>query len=245
MQPGGKIGNPFPGAAIFPTAGTYVTIPQDVHATYELKWNVSYQRQLGQNWRASVNYLGTKSNHILGAHEIDPAVYTPGATTATTNQRRVLYMLNPVQGALYSSIVQTDDGNTANYNGLLLSVEHRFANHFTWLANYTYSQCLSTYDFGGELAGNNYQNPNDRRAEYGSCNFDRRHIFNTSMVAISAGIGNGVLNKVTANWEVSPIISLYSVGSLSAQRLERMFRLPAWAPIVRTWRSLAVSTLQG
>jgi hypothetical protein len=210
VQPNGAVGNPFPGAAIFPTAGTYVTIPPNVKATYELKWNVSYQRQLGQNWRASVNYLGTKTNHILGAHEIDPAVYTPGATTATTNQRRVLYLLNPVQGALYSSIVQTDDGNNATYNGLLLSLDHRFANHFTWLVNYTWSHCLSTYDFGGELAGNNYQNPNNRAAEKGNCNFDRRHIFNTSLVAISPGIGAGVLNKVTANWEVSPIISLFS-----------------------------------
>jgi len=210
VQPNGVVGNPFPGAAIFPTAGTYVTIPQHVAATYELKWNVSYQRQIGSDWRLSVNYLGTKTNHILGAHEINPAVYGPGATTGNTNARRVLSLLNATQGALYSSIVQTDDGNTANYNGLLVSVEHRFAHHFTWLINYTWSHCLSTYDFGGELAGNNYQNPNNRRAEYGNCNFDRRHIFNTSMVAVSPGIGAGVLNKVTANWQVSPIISVYS-----------------------------------
>ncbi|HEV3197329.1 MAG TPA: carboxypeptidase regulatory-like domain-containing protein [Bryobacteraceae bacterium] len=210
VQPNGTAGNPFPGAALFPTGGTYVTIPPDVKSTYEIRWNLSYQRQLGQNWRASVNYLGTRTNHILGGHEINPAVYTPGATTATTAQRRVLSLLNPTQGALYSSIVQTDDGNFATYNALLLSLEHRFANHFTWLANYTWSHCLSTYDFGGELAGNNYQNPNNRRAEYGNCNFDRRNIFNTSLVAISPGIGTGLVNKVTANWEVSPIISAYN-----------------------------------
>jgi len=60
-------GDPFPGAAIFPVSGTYVTIPPDVHSTYELKWNISYQRQIGKDWRASINYLGTKTNHILGA----------------------------------------------------------------------------------------------------------------------------------------------------------------------------------
>jgi hypothetical protein len=204
-------GNPFPGAAIFPVSGTYVTIPPDVQATYELKWNLSYQRQIGKDWRASVNYLGTKTNHILGAREINEAQnYIPGASTSNTNQRRITYLLNPQQGQFYSSIVQTDDGNIASYNGLLLSLEHRFANHFTWLVNYTWSHCLSTYDFGGELAGNNYQDPNNRRAEYGSCNFDRRQIFNTSLVAVSPGVGHGVVKRVTGEWQVSPILSAYT-----------------------------------
>jgi hypothetical protein len=204
-------GNPFPGAAIFPVSGTYVTIPPDVNATYELKWNFSYQRQIANDWRASINYLGTRTNHILGAREINEAQnYLPGASTANTNQRRITYLLNPAQGQFYSSIVQTDDGNIANYNGLLLSLEHRFSRHFTWLVNYTWSHCMSTYDFGGELAGNNYQDPNNRRAEYASCNFDRRHIFNTSLVAESPGIGSGIAKRVTANWQVSPIVTAFT-----------------------------------
>jgi hypothetical protein len=210
VAPTGKPGDPFPGAALFPTAGTYVSIPPNVAATYMMQWNISYQRQVAKDWKASINYLGNRTNHILGAHEINPAIYGPGATTSNTNQRRGLYYLNPTQGALYSSIVQTDDGNVAHYNGLLLSLEHRFAHNAYWLVNYTYSQCLSTYDFGGELAGNNYQDPNNRRAEMGRCNFDRRNIFNTSLVAISPGIGNGFANKLTKDWQVSPIISAYN-----------------------------------
>ncbi len=223
VSPNGVPGDPFPGAAIFPTAGTYVSIPPNVAATYMMQWNVSYQRQIGQDWKASINYLGNRTNHILGAHETNPALYlglgactinnisySVCSTTTNTNQRRGLYLLNPTQGALYSSIVQTDDGNVAHYNGLLLSLEHRFAHHFTWLANYTYSQCLSTYDFGGELAGNNYQDPNNRRAEMGRCNFDRRNIFNTSLVAMSPGIGTGFASMLTRDWQISPIVSLYN-----------------------------------
>jgi hypothetical protein len=202
-------GNPFPGAAIFPTSGVYVTIPPDVHATYMMQWNISYQRQFGKDWLATINYLGNRTNHILGAHEIDPAVYIPGSTLGT-QQRRVLYQLNPTQGALYASIVQTEDGNTASYHGLLLSLNHRFASHFTMLTNYTWSHCTSTYDFGGELAGNNYQNPNNRAGEKGNCNFDRRQIFNTSLVASSPGIGQGILHKITMDWQLSPIIALNS-----------------------------------
>ena len=164
-------------------------IPPDVHATYMMQWNLSYQRQIGKDWLASINFLGNRTNHILGAHEINEAQnYLPGASTSNTNQRRITYLLNPAQGQYYSSIVQTDDGNNAHYNGLLISLNHRFASNFTWLVNYTWSHCISTYDFGGELAGNNYQNPNNRNAELGDCNFDRRQIFNTSLVAMSPGL---------------------------------------------------------
>lgn len=212
VSPNGKPGSPFPGAALFPTAGTYVSIPPNVAATYMMQWNISYQRQIAKDWKASINYLGNRTNHILGAREINPDFYVPGASTsaASVAARRFLAQINPTQAAFYSGIAQTDDGNVARYNGLLLSVEHRLASHFNWLANYTYSQCLSTYDFGGELAGNNYQNPNNRRAEMGRCNFDRRNIFNTSLVAISAGIGSGIANKITRGWQVSPIISFYT-----------------------------------
>ena len=223
VAPTGVAGDPFPGAALFPTAGTYVTIPPNVAATYMMQWNISYQRQVAKDWKASINYLGNRTNHILGAHEVDPALfaglgactingtsYSVCSTTGNTNQRRVLYTLNPAQGALYSSITQTDDGNVAHYNGLLLSLEHRFAHNAYWLVNYTYSQCLSTYDFGGELAGNNYQNPNNRVGEMGRCNFDRRNIFNTSLVAISPGLGSGFASRLTKDWQVSPVISAYN-----------------------------------
>ncbi len=106
--------------------------------------------------------------------------------------------------------MQTDDGNSSSYNGLLLKLDHRFSNHFTWLTNYTWSHCITTYDFGGELAGNNYQNPNNRNGEKGDCNFDRRHIFNTSLVAESGGFGQGIAKLLTKSWQVAPIISLYT-----------------------------------
>ena len=216
-------GNPFPGAAVFPAAGTYVTIPSQVKSTYVLQWNISYQRQIAANWKATVSYVGNRTNHILAGREVDPGVflglgactlngvsYTTCSTTGNNQQRRFLTLLNPAQGAAYSSIIQTDDGASAHYNAMGLSLEHRFSHHVNWLANYTYSQCLSTYDFGGELAGNNYQDPNNRNGELGRCNFDRRNIFNSSVVAISPGLGSGVVNHVTKEWQVSPIVSLYS-----------------------------------
>ena len=41
------------------------------------------------------------------------------------------------QGALINGLSLLDDGGTGNYEGLLLSLQHRLASHFTVLGNYT------------------------------------------------------------------------------------------------------------
>ena len=210
VSPTGGIGDPFPGAAIFPGQGTYVTIPSVVPVEYTMQWNLSYQRQFGKDWLATATYVGSRTNHIMGSNDINMPQPSPTATTSNEPQRRLLTLLNPTQGAFYSAIDQTDAGAVSSYNGLQLKVEHRFAQHYTWLTNYTWSHCISTWDFGGELAGNDYQNPNNRNGDKGDCNFDRRQIFNTSGVATSAGFGEGVVRGLTKDWQVAPLISLNS-----------------------------------
>jgi hypothetical protein len=204
-------GDPFPGAAIFPIGGTYVSVPPSMKPTYMMQWNFSYQRQLAKDWLLTVNYIGNRTNHIWGAYDINPAV--PG--TGAANNRRLLYLQNPAVGKYYSSIVQADDGGISSYNGLLTSVQHRFANHFTLLANHTWSHCVSTVDFQGELAGPLYQNPNNRNGEKGSCIYDHRQIVVASLAIDSPPVGNAFLRKVTGGWQVSPIFTAASGAPLT------------------------------
>ncbi len=210
VSPTGVTGDPFPGAAIFPSQGTYVTIPPNVPVEYTMQWNFSYQRQIAKDWLGTATYVGSRTNHILGSNDINMPQPSPTATTSNEPQRRLLTLLNPTQGAYYSAIDQTDGGAVSNYNALLLKVEHRFAHRYTLLTNYTWSHCISTWDFGAELSGNDYQNPNNRNAEKADCNFDRRQIFNTSLVATSAGVGSGFFRGITKDWQIAPIISLAS-----------------------------------
>ncbi len=210
VSPTGVAGDPFPGAAIFPSLGAYVSVPPNLHATYMMQWNLSYSRQVAKDWLATATYIGNRTDHIYGANDINAPVYGPGATASNENARRPLSLINGPQGAYYSTIVQSDDGAVSKYNGLLLKLEHRFAHHYTWLANYTWSQCISTLDFGNELSGVYYQNQNNRDAEKADCNFDRRQIFNNSLVVESPGIGTGALSLITKDWQLAPIVSLYT-----------------------------------
>ena len=212
-------GNPFPQPfpppknIAFPLYGVYVNLPLNMHPTNTQQWNFSVQRQFGADWLASASYIGNKSTHVWTATELNPATYIPGqSTVANTNQRRLLYLLNPSQGQYYSTIAMNDDGGNSSYNGLLTSLQHRFSHGFTALANYTWSHCISDADFNNDLTGPLYQNPNNRSADRATCAFDHRHIFNTSLVAMTPRFPSKPLRVVASGWEVSGIFSAYSGG---------------------------------
>ena len=207
-------GNPFPLPSpppknfTFPAYSVLVNMPLDTKPTYTMQWNLSYQNQFLPNWLATISYLGNKTTHIWVGEEINQAINTiPGASTANVNQRRILYLANQTTGSNYGSIIQSEQGANANYAGMLVSVQHRMANNFTALFNYTWSHCISDADFGGELAGNYYSDPNNRRRDRGNCNFDVRQVANTSLVALSP-FKDGWKGKLLGGWQFSPIVSM-------------------------------------
>jgi hypothetical protein len=206
-----------------------------------MQWNLSYQRQLAKDWMVTANYLGSVSRHILGSFDANASVYTgPASNTGSgangSNQRRPTYLLNPAQGQYYGNIQTTDDGANASYHGLLLKGEKRMSHNLMAFATYTYSHCVSTWDFAGELAGPVYQNSLNRASgEKGNCGYDHRHNFNMSLVLLSPGVGTGFARTITKGWQLSPLASLYtgnpiqlSTGkdvSLSTQNLDRPYVL--------------------
>jgi hypothetical protein len=207
-------GNPYPNITAFPTGAAYVTLPLHIKPTYMTQWNVSYQRQIAKDWKVSATYLGSKTSHLWLTLDLNYAVYQPGtcgsaacSTSANSNQRRVLSLLNPSQGQYYSSVFIADDGANSFYNGLLVSVEHRFSHGFTLLTNYTWSHCISDGDFDGNFGRQSkYQSQLSRRADRGDCNFDYRGVFNSTFVALSPVHGKTLAGQVLGNWQVAPLI---------------------------------------
>jgi hypothetical protein len=157
---------------------------------------------------------------------LDPAMYISGqcqagqygltapglcSTTANTAARRVLTLQNPSQGQFFSSLEALDDGGTASYQGLLLSLQHRFAKNFTVLGNYTYSHCIS------DLLSTVFQGPtynleaSTRRGDRGDCPaVDVHHIFNLSVVAQSPKFSSRMMQTLAGGWQLSVISSAHT-----------------------------------
>jgi hypothetical protein len=222
-------GNPYPvpippvASSPFPADGAYQTLPLNLHNSYVQQWLLSYEHQFSANWLFTATYIGNKTTHFWISSDLNPAVYIPGtcngqpcSTVANTEQRRVLALRNPVSGSQYSDLYTIDDGGNASYHGLLLSIRHRFSNHFTILSNYTYSHCISEADSQGEVVGDQLENPFDPSLDRGNCEFDLRHILNTSVVATSPSFTSQWARRLLGNWQLSPVISVSSGPWFSA-----------------------------
>jgi Carboxypeptidase regulatory-like domain len=141
---------------------------------------------------------------------------TPCSTTKNQNSRFALTIANPAQGnqiqggGAGSNIV--GDTATANYNGLVSTLQHRLSSTFSLLANWTWSKCLNIQDASGDYAGTNIENPNNQALDYGPCGSDYRNIENVTVVAKSAFSShlNRAERLLINDWVIAPLIHIQS-----------------------------------
>ena len=222
-------GNPFPLATgknlVFGQSGTYLTSTFKFQPPYMNQWNLSVQRQIGSDWLVTANYIGNNTIHLQSAQQLNPAVflglgpctlpsgvtYSTCSTTANTNQRRMLSLINPVQGAYYGPLATVDDGGTVTYDGLYLSAQKRLSRGVTVLFNYTWSHCISDYFESQLLSGAAVSPPENRRGFRSNCpTSDQRQVANATVVAQTPAFSNRVLRMIAGGWQISPKLQLRS-----------------------------------
>jgi hypothetical protein len=207
-------GNPFPNpfppksTAGFNQNGTYVNLPLGLHHPYMQQYDLSVERQIGNDWSVTLSYVGNKATHLRAGYELNAPQYAAGATTKNEPQRRILYETNPTNGIYYSTITMMNDGVNTSYNGLQLSARHRMSHGYSLLFNYTYSHCLQDAEtIGNKLQGNTQTNPNNMRFDYGPCDFDLRRNMNTSFLYEGYKFSNPTLNLIAGGWSPSFLVS--------------------------------------
>ena len=219
------IPDPMPSNVAFPLfgggLGNFKLHPQP---TYMHQWNLSFQKQLPGDWLFSATYLGNRTVHLEIGEPYNPGIYVPGncvagqygltaagacSNTSNANYRRLMYLENPSKAQNYGALTGFGDGAVASYNGLLVSIQHRFTHNFTVLANETWSHCLTESEVA--LNGGGFgQNPFNRRAEYGNCLSGRKHTFNLTSVVASPRFNNPWLARLAGGWQQSTIFTAAS-----------------------------------
>jgi hypothetical protein len=225
-------GIPFPldrSIARFPPFATYYYIAEfDTQPPQVQSWNLSVQRQVPADFLVSASYLGSQTTHLWVRGNTNSAVFFPGApvngvcrvgnyvlqatgsacsTTGNTNQRRRLYLENPVEGGGLGLLATREDVGTAQYHGMLLSVQRRAAAGVNIGGNYTWSHCIGdapTANATG-VGGPGLLDPNNRAFDRGNCDSDRRHVFNITAVASTPQFANPTLRMLATGWRVSGI----------------------------------------
>jgi len=164
---------------------------------------------------------GAGGTGCAGIVTTGPAAVKPGAagtncsTTANENSRFALTIANPLQGNQYdgsgAGSVVVGDYASANYNGMVASIQHRLSTSLSLLANYTWSKCLNEVDAAGDLTGDAVENPNNPRLDYGPCGSDFRNVENVVIVARSQfAFPNRIERALLNGWEIAPLTHILS-----------------------------------
>ena len=128
--------------------------------------------------------------------------------------RFALAIANPAQGNQYlgggGGSVLVGDFATANYNGLVTTVQHRLSSTFSLLANWTWSKCLNEADANGDITGSPVSNASNIAQDYGPCGSDYRHIENVVVVARSKFGLTGWEALAVNGWEFAPLVHIQS-----------------------------------
>lgn len=151
---------------------------------------------------------------------MSPAVYTPGAdpniagatdSTGNSASRYLLTELNPTQGKYFQGggggSTFINSGANASYSGMVATAQHRMSSGFVLITNYTWSHCIDIVDNSGDTNTTFVQNPNNIQGDKGSCGFDFRHVFNTTLVAQSHFNSiHGLVGEMLNHWEIAPLV---------------------------------------
>lgn len=201
--------NPFP-LDPNPSSNVAFTFPisifsyaPDMRNAYLQSYNLSFEREIFPSYLVRVAYAGSKGSRLAIVREANAAVYTTGATTGTTNQRRPL-------APFFGSIASVEATGSSTYNSLQATLDKRFTRGFSVLASYTLSKSIDESS-ENKQTGVVQTNPYDLSFDRGLSNFDHRHRFTASFLAeIPGKYSNGFANALLGGWNLTGILTMQS-----------------------------------
>jgi len=201
--------NPFPSPlnpgsdAYFPQFSSQYLYTNDMRNPYMQSWNFTIEHEAGAGFVVTASYVGSKGTRLVSIRELNPAVYAPGVTTATTNQRR------PLAPGLGSTSIVEPVGNST-FHAVQFSVNRRFASGFSILANYQYGKSIDDAS-ANKGTGVNRTNPFDQSFDKGRSDFDRTQVFNFSgLWELPVRFHNRTVEALAGGWSLNAIVSLIS-----------------------------------
>jgi hypothetical protein len=181
------------------------TLPKDFKRGYIQSWNLTLQKDVGLGFVAQAAYIGTREINKLGYFDINS-----GQIIGAGNAGRPL---NQKFGR-NSATTMVVPHSTAQYNGLQMSLDRRFANGLQIGANYTWSKSIGNID-------NSDSQPPVRAYAYLAKNrsvrgFDRTNVAHISSIyELPFGKGkpwvsHGWASQVLGGWQLNHLFSFYS-----------------------------------
>jgi hypothetical protein len=180
------------------------SMPEDDPEPRVQQWSAGIQRQIGQDWAAEVDYVGTRSQNLDVIRDYNQPLIANGLSTGV------------LPYPTFGQIEWTSPIGYGNYNGLQASLTRRMTSGLEVRAAYTHSHSLDNTP--EELESNSGDAPDGRddAAWHGNSDFDIPNRIAVSYVYdLPFGRGRAMLQHgpaawVLGNWETSGVYTYYS-----------------------------------
>jgi len=201
--------NPFP-APINPSRDVRFVLPhlafvyeEHMRNAYLQSWNLTLERRVAGDFVVRAAYAGSRGVKLVSLREANAAVFAPGATTATTNQRRPLF-------PNFSNVTLIEPVGNSIFHSMQLTAERRFSKGFSILANYMFSKSIDDGS-ANKSTGQIHPNPFNLRFSRGLSDFDHKHVFTwSSLWQLPVHFQNKSANVLLGGWNLTGITTLQS-----------------------------------
>lgn len=150
---------------------------EDLRTPYTMQTAISLERQLPYNIGLSINFINSRTLHVLRSRNIN----APLPETITTLNPRGVRPFGEI-----GNIFEYESSGRFNQSQLIVSLNSRFSRNYTIFANYVYNRARSDSDGANSFPANQY----DLSTEYGRSSVDIRHRF--SLVGSVSGLPWGI-----------------------------------------------------
>lgn len=189
-------------------AATTVFNPQ-FGTPYTQQWNFNVQRQLPFDVVITAAYVGSKSSHLFGSHNLNPAVFGPGASVANTQSRRIYQD--------FGTIEEESTLGYSQYHSFQLTANKRLSRGLTVLLAYTASKNTGLVSPQGEGSVGT-RDPNNWNLDRGVLGEDRPQALSISYVwSIPTGPLHGLPKAALGGWELTGIYTAVSGAPLTVR----------------------------
>jgi len=208
------------------TAIDYIALAVPLHwiVPTTQQWNLTVQRELGSNWFLEVGYVGTKGTHLRATYDPDEAqLASPSHPITVTAQNGAVYTITQntvananarapylgISPAAFEAFAPVSD---SHYEGLNVTVAHRFSKGLYLQSAYTYSKSIDDVSTASVAFLTRVNDQNDPAASRGLSDFDRRNRWVTSFDYALPFFAHqtGWVNTALGGWESSGVLTLQS-----------------------------------
>jgi hypothetical protein len=180
------------------------------------QWSLEIEKSWGDRFVTGVGYVGSAGSHIDNNvpnwNNPDPG---PGGVQARRPYQSYVDSRQPDRSLPLGTIRLQDTSTSSNYNSFQLRAEKRYSGGLSFVGSFNYQKAMSVGYGVNENAGfnaNAWQDPRNRRGDYGRSNIDQRlrfvfsHIWELPWMRKDKNWKGAVLG----GWAINGIVQLAS-----------------------------------